>query len=31
VEVRDADHNDPVLQAGSRVVGAVVELVSPPR
>ncbi|HEX6360750.1 alpha/beta hydrolase [Actinophytocola sp.] len=28
VEVRGADHNDPVLLAGSRVVGAVVSLVS---
>jgi fermentation-respiration switch protein FrsA (DUF1100 family) len=28
VEVRGADHNDPVLLAGSHVVGAVVELVS---
>jgi fermentation-respiration switch protein FrsA (DUF1100 family) len=28
VEVRGADHNDPVLLTGSRVVGAVVELVS---
>jgi fermentation-respiration switch protein FrsA (DUF1100 family) len=28
VEIRGADHNDPVLLAGSRVVGAVVGLVS---
>lgn len=28
VEIRDADHNDPVLLAGDRVVGAVVDLVS---
>jgi pimeloyl-ACP methyl ester carboxylesterase len=28
VETRGADHNDPVLLSGSRVVGAVVELVS---
>lgn len=28
VEIRGADHNDPVLLAGSRVVGAVVSLVS---
>lgn len=28
VEIRDADHNDPVLLTGSRVVGAVVGLVS---
>jgi pimeloyl-ACP methyl ester carboxylesterase len=28
VEVRGADHNDPVLLAGPRVVGAVVELTS---
>jgi uncharacterized protein len=28
VELRDADHNDPVLLAGDRVVGAVVDLVS---
>lgn len=27
VEIRGADHNDPVLAAGSRVVGAVAELV----
>jgi hypothetical protein len=26
VEIRGADHNDPVLLTGSRVVGAVVEL-----
>jgi uncharacterized protein len=31
VEIRGANHNDPVLLAGSRVVGAVVELVSSPR
>jgi uncharacterized protein len=30
VEIPGADHNDPVLLAGSRVVGAVVGLVSPP-
>lgn len=28
VELRDADHNDPVLVTGDRVVGAVVDLVS---
>ncbi|TDV46117.1 alpha/beta hydrolase [Actinophytocola oryzae] len=28
VEIPDADHNDPILLAGSRVVGAVVDLVS---
>jgi fermentation-respiration switch protein FrsA (DUF1100 family) len=28
VEIRDADHNDPPLLSGSRVVGAVVSLVS---
>jgi pimeloyl-ACP methyl ester carboxylesterase len=28
VEIRDADHNDPVLLTGSRVVGSVVGLVS---
>ncbi|MFC4859313.1 alpha/beta hydrolase [Actinophytocola glycyrrhizae] len=31
VAVPGADHNDPVLLAGSRVVDAVVELVNPPR
>jgi fermentation-respiration switch protein FrsA (DUF1100 family) len=31
VEIRGANHNDPVLLAGSRVVDAVVGLVSPPR
>lgn len=28
VELRDADHNDPVLATGDRVVGAVVDLIS---
>jgi fermentation-respiration switch protein FrsA (DUF1100 family) len=31
VEIRGADHNDPVMLAGSRLVDAVVELVSWPR